>query len=343
MSREPSPSELDDVVDFWFDNPQGTTFYVETSLYEFLRIFNPAQIKGAMYLATSKRRGAYFRYLCGILHAWRSGLHTDGEIEVVEMNAWADRHPAPKVLSSGTAPAALQGLLEANRQLERQIASLQEQEVRKARLAGLLARHGCHLRKQKAHGPTLVITHPYRAGTRKIEAPASDADLYRDDPAEYMAHYYGVTREQYLEWHASHYEVRCSGHTDAGSACRSMVKGSYGETPASWVASNGTLYCHHHDPNGRSQRRKAEAAEQAALARGTLGEGGVGVVARFLGVTRYRVRQIQKDAAHNFPQPYALSDGYDYWSLDGVSRWEEGLNVETRRRLMLPAQPATPR
>jgi len=43
-------------------------------LIQFLEIFTPHQIKGAMYLATAAGRPSYFKYLCGILHNWRRDL-----------------------------------------------------------------------------------------------------------------------------------------------------------------------------------------------------------------------------------------------------------------------------
>ena len=76
--RTPSENELDEVIDYWYSLPRGSEYVDESSLIEFLRIFTPRQIKGAMYLAQSRGRSAYFRYLCGILHNWQRALE-DGE------------------------------------------------------------------------------------------------------------------------------------------------------------------------------------------------------------------------------------------------------------------------
>jgi hypothetical protein len=72
--RRTSKKELDEVIEYWLDRPRTSSYLVKDSLIQFLHIFTPHQIKGAMYIATSKRRSAYFRYLCGILHNWRSEL-----------------------------------------------------------------------------------------------------------------------------------------------------------------------------------------------------------------------------------------------------------------------------
>lgn len=74
QERTTSKRELDEVVAYWHNCPRCSSYVVEDSLIKFLRIFTPHQIKGAMYIATSTGRLAYFRYLCGILHAWRREL-----------------------------------------------------------------------------------------------------------------------------------------------------------------------------------------------------------------------------------------------------------------------------
>ncbi len=72
--RKTSKRELDEIVDYWCSLPRGSNYVDEGSLISFLEIFTPRQIKGAMYIAKSKGRPAYFRYLCGILHNWRQAL-----------------------------------------------------------------------------------------------------------------------------------------------------------------------------------------------------------------------------------------------------------------------------
>lgn len=72
--RRASKKELDDIIEYWCSLPRGSTYLVEDSLIKFLEIFTPRQIKGAMYIAKSKGRPNYFKYLCGILHNWRRAL-----------------------------------------------------------------------------------------------------------------------------------------------------------------------------------------------------------------------------------------------------------------------------
>lgn len=76
--RKTSKKELDEIIDYWCSLPRGSNYLDESSLISFLEVFTTEQIKGAMYLAKCKGRGAYFRYLCGILHQWRRALE-DGE------------------------------------------------------------------------------------------------------------------------------------------------------------------------------------------------------------------------------------------------------------------------
>ena len=76
--RMTSEKELDEVIDYWCSLRRGSGYVDESTLITFLQIFTPHQIKGAMYVAKSRGRPAYFRYLCGILHNWRRALQ-DGE------------------------------------------------------------------------------------------------------------------------------------------------------------------------------------------------------------------------------------------------------------------------
>ncbi len=72
--RKTNKKELDEVVEYWLSCPRASDHHDEGSLIKFLAIFTPRQIKGAMYLATSSGRQAYFKYMCGILHNWRKEL-----------------------------------------------------------------------------------------------------------------------------------------------------------------------------------------------------------------------------------------------------------------------------
>jgi len=77
--RRTSKKELNDVVDYWCSLERGSSYHVEGSIIEFLEIFTPKQIKGAMYIAKSKGRSNYFKYFCGIVHNWRKALENGDE------------------------------------------------------------------------------------------------------------------------------------------------------------------------------------------------------------------------------------------------------------------------
>ncbi len=77
--RSTSKRELDEIIEYWLGLPRGSHFYVEGSLIQFLYLFTPGQIKGAMYVACSEGRANYFKYLCGILHNWRRQLEKGEE------------------------------------------------------------------------------------------------------------------------------------------------------------------------------------------------------------------------------------------------------------------------
>jgi hypothetical protein len=77
--RQTSKRELDEVVAYWLACPRASGYHQEASLIQFLEMFTPHQIKGAMYLATSAGRPNYFKYLCGILHNWRRDLEAGNQ------------------------------------------------------------------------------------------------------------------------------------------------------------------------------------------------------------------------------------------------------------------------
>lgn len=77
--RRTSKRELDEIIDYWCSLSRGTGYVDEGSLISFLEIFTPEQIKGAMYIAKSKGRESYFRYLCGILQNWIDALEKGEE------------------------------------------------------------------------------------------------------------------------------------------------------------------------------------------------------------------------------------------------------------------------
>jgi len=72
--RNTSKEELDEVIEYWYGRQRGAGWHDEGSLIQFLHVFTPDQIKGAMYIATSTGRYNYFKYMCGILHNWRNEL-----------------------------------------------------------------------------------------------------------------------------------------------------------------------------------------------------------------------------------------------------------------------------
>ena len=84
--RKTSQLELEDVVAYWKDCPRCSGHHEEKSLINFLEIFTPRQVKGAMYLATASGHPNYFKYLCGILHNWRRDLEAGVEPRYFEIN-----------------------------------------------------------------------------------------------------------------------------------------------------------------------------------------------------------------------------------------------------------------
>lgn len=86
MKRIPKRDELDELIIYWESCPRASSYLQEESLINFLRIFTPLQIKGAMFLATSKGRKAYFKYLCGVLYNWRKQVESGEEPDWIDIS-----------------------------------------------------------------------------------------------------------------------------------------------------------------------------------------------------------------------------------------------------------------
>lgn len=83
--RSTSESELAEIIEYWDSLGRASNYVDKGSLISFLQGFTSDQIKGAMYVAQSFGRGAYFRYLCGILLNWRRELEVGREPNYLEV------------------------------------------------------------------------------------------------------------------------------------------------------------------------------------------------------------------------------------------------------------------
>ena len=88
-------------------------------------------------------------------------------------------------------------------------------------------------------------SHPDHSGQRTFHLSPEQLLIYLQDPPAYLARRYGVTRQQYLEWHQSDYSVKCSGKTAKGKPCKNTVENGSFTEPKEWVALQGS-YCHVH-------------------------------------------------------------------------------------------------
>ena len=88
-------------------------------------------------------------------------------------------------------------------------------------------------------------THTTFDGECTIHLAPAQIVTYLKDPPSYLAHHYGITREQYIGWHQSNYSVRCAGKTAKGKPCQNIVENGHFTNPKEWVALQGS-YCHVH-------------------------------------------------------------------------------------------------
>jgi len=95
------------------------------------------------------------------------------------------------------------------------------------------------IKRLSALGVTFQVSHPAPGGSRTLDIPADDLELFERDPIAYFARRHRVTKEQYLDWHATEYSVRCSSTTKCGQRCKHIVKGGSDLDIERWVELQG--------------------------------------------------------------------------------------------------------
>jgi hypothetical protein len=99
-----------------------------------------------------------------------------------------------------------------------------------------------------------AVRHASPGGQREVSIQAGDLGGYLADPAAWMALHYGVSKAEYLGWHASGYCVRCAGKTAQGKSCKATVTGlTLIESPKKWAQHQGE-YCLFHGGNAKSEK-----------------------------------------------------------------------------------------
>lgn len=88
-------------------------------------------------------------------------------------------------------------------------------------------------------------SHPDYGGNRTVHLTPEQLLDYVKDPVAYLAKLYGVSSQEYIEWHQSEYSVRCSAKTTAGKQCKHNVEGGNRVEPKAWVQMQGG-YCSIH-------------------------------------------------------------------------------------------------
>jgi hypothetical protein len=82
-------------------------------------------------------------------------------------------------------------------------------------------------------------------GEWRVSLRPEEVLLYADDPAEFLAKHYGVSKAEYIGWHKSGFCARCSALTAAGKPCKNVVLDGSFVSPKEWVELLGG-YCHVH-------------------------------------------------------------------------------------------------
>lgn len=84
-----------------------------------------------------------------------------------------------------------------------------------------------------------LCEHSGPAGKVAVALSKDQVLQYVKDPVGFLAEHYGVSKQDYLEWHRSGYIVRCAGITGKGKRCMAVIAGGSGLEPAQWAAMKG--------------------------------------------------------------------------------------------------------
>ena len=91
-------------------------------------------------------------------------------------------------------------------------------------------------------GVGFYVSHPDHSGAQTVHLEANRLEAYIADPVAFFAKHYGITKEEYLDWHRSEYRVQCAGKTSAGKRCKNTVPDGTSVNPKPWVKMQGG-YC----------------------------------------------------------------------------------------------------
>lgn len=90
------------------------------------------------------------------------------------------------------------------------------------------------------------IWHDSPGGQRTVYLNAEELAEYSENPVCFLAKYYGVSTDEYLEWHRAEYKVFCSEKTKKGTRCCNTALGFHlVDSPKEWVEAQGS-YCATH-------------------------------------------------------------------------------------------------
>ncbi|MEL7968064.1 hypothetical protein AAG587_16975 [Vreelandella neptunia] len=95
-------------------------------------------------------------------------------------------------------------------------------------------------------GIGFTACHDGPAGMITVTLTPGQLEMYWNDPPTAFASVYGVSRDDYIAWHAAGYMAQCGNLTARGRRCRNaVVDGHLVGSPDRWLAMNGG-YCKIH-------------------------------------------------------------------------------------------------
>lgn len=111
------------------------------------------------------------------------------------------------------------------------------------------------------------VRHATAGGQAEVPMTPAEVVLYANDPVEFLAKRYGVSKADYLGWHQDGYRVICSAKTSKKKQCKASVAGLSGiYDPKVWAKHQGEYCTTHGGANADEARGKRWGQPPAACA-----------------------------------------------------------------------------
>jgi hypothetical protein len=92
---------------------------------------------------------------------------------------------------------------------------------------------------------SLYVSIPAPGGQYDYKTTAAEIPILEEDPEKFYAQAYGLTVEQFRDWHDNGCSILCSATTKAGNRCTNFVRRGFQVSASEYLARNGETCASH--------------------------------------------------------------------------------------------------